>query len=76
MYSIASMCELQIVRGGHFRLGGTLVKLLRQELVDGSLAVPLATLDSKLRPNKDANDVLQYVFIRCKVVEPVVHGVR
>ena len=48
-----------IVRGGPFRLGGTLVKLLQQDLVDDSLAVPFATLDSKLQPNKDANDVLQ-----------------
>jgi hypothetical protein len=43
----STMCELQIVRGGHFRLGGMLVKLLQQELVDGSLAVPLATLDNE-----------------------------
>jgi hypothetical protein len=50
----STMCDLQIVRGGHFSLGGTLAKLLREELVDGSLAVPLATLDNEPRPNKDA----------------------
>ena len=64
------------VRCGQFRLNGALVKPLQQVPVDGSLVVPLATLDSELRPNNDANDVLQYVFIRCKVVEPAVHSVR
>ena len=64
------------VCGGHFRLGGTLVKLLQQELVDGSLVVPLATLDSELQPNNDANDVLQYVLLGVEIVEPAVHSVR
>jgi hypothetical protein len=45
-----------------------LVKLLQQEIVDGSLVVPLATLDSKLQPNKDANDVLQYVLLGVKLL--------
>jgi hypothetical protein len=47
----STMCELQMFVGGHLGPGGTLVKLLQQGPVLEPLAVPLATLDSKLQPN-------------------------
>jgi hypothetical protein len=54
-----------IVRCGHFRLDGALVKPTQQVLVDGPLVVPLAALDSELQPVKryqDADDCFDIYY--------------
>ena len=59
-----------IVRGGQFRLSGTLVKPTQQVLVDVPLAVPPATLDNELQPNNDA-DGASICLLGVEIVEPV-----
>jgi hypothetical protein len=71
----STMCELQKFFGSQLRLDGARVKLLQQVPVVEPLAVPLATLDSKLQPNNMPMMCFSSLF-RCGIVEPVVHSVR